>query len=291
MAKALEPPSGAPPAPGPSPAHKFVLAPPTDELQRLVQDNLGFVIKVACEYRNFGIPLEDLIGEGCVGLIHAAARFDPGRGNRFVTYAASWVRKSILRALSQNARTIRIPSYHLDQLKSYQRAESLLRGALGRRPGREEISTLLRQPMARVDALLNSRIFEISLEADPIRGGREIRFSTVADPGAADPERDLLRDESHLLIEEALRVLSPRERLIIAARFGLEEEHRASLRELAGALGLSRERVRQIESAAMRKIRLHLEKKVLCGESAGANMRAKNRGARSRPPENRSEPE
>jgi len=272
VAKTLDPHPEAPEPPAPAlrirPATSAV---PAETLHRLVKDNIGFVVKLACEYRNLGIPLEDLIGEGSVGLMHAARRFDPERGTKFVTYAAAWVRKSILRALSQGTRTIRIPAYHQDRLRLYQRAEARLSDELGRHPRREEISRRMDSPLARVDALLRSRIFEVSLDADDA-GAHESLLALVADPAARDPERDLLRDESHWIVESALTVLSIRERQIIVARFGLTGDPPASLRDLADIMRLSRERVRQIEDRAKQKIRRHLEKKSLCARAAGANI-------------------
>lgn len=274
MAKIFDPRPGiAYPPPIPPSRGGFRRVPIADQ-QRLVQDNLAFAIKVACEYRNLGLPIEDLIGEGSVGLMQAAARYDPGRGTKFVTYASAWVRKSILRALSQSTRTIRIPAYHLDKLKHYQRAEALLREQLGRRPARDEISRQLSTTAARLDALLESRIFEVSLDILDGESPREPRIRTLPDPSAPDPERDLLRDESQWLVEEALAILAPRERRIIMARFGLGGEPRASLRELADSMGLSRERVRQIEDRAKQKIRRHLGKKLLCRRVPGATIHA-----------------
>jgi RNA polymerase primary sigma factor len=252
----------------------------SERRQRLVQENLGFVIKVASEYRNLGLPVEDLISEGSLGLIEAAVRYDPGRGAKFVTYAAAWVRKSILRALSQNTRTIRIPPYHQDQLKRYQRAEALLSFQLGRRPDRAEVSRRLDSPGARVDALLTSRITEVSLEGFSGQGSFDSPLGRVEDPRAGNPERDLMQDESQHLLEEALSALSARERRIIVARFGLESGERASLRELGGALGLSRERVRQIEAGAKEKIRRHVERKALCRRSVRGIMRPSSSSAR-----------
>src|SRR3990172_4403952 len=170
--------------------------PASQAQQRLIQDNLGFVIKVACDYRNLGVPIEDLVGEGCLGLMEAAARFDPGRGTRFVTYAAAWVRKAILRALSEGSRSIRIPPYQLDRLKDYQCAEAILRSQLGRRPDRVEVSRRLSQPGASVDALLSSRIFEVPLEDSEESGRGNSVLGSVADPGAPNPESQMLRDES-----------------------------------------------------------------------------------------------
>jgi RNA polymerase sigma factor (sigma-70 family) len=266
--------SGAPQHPGWLPA--------ADAHRRLTQDNLGFVIKVACQYRRLGVPIEDLVGEGCLGLMEAATRFDPRRGTRFVTYAAAWVRKAILRALSEGCRSIRIPPYQLDRIKEYQRAEALLSTQLGRRPDREEVSRRLSQTGKAVDALLGSRIFETPLEEGEGRGRGEWVLGQVADPDAPDPESLLLRDESRRMIEQALSSLSERERRVIQRRHGLDGGARASLREVAEGMQLSRERVRQIEERAKQKIRRQVEKKLLCGRGSRATMRRRVADARQR---------
>jgi RNA polymerase sigma factor (sigma-70 family) len=247
--------------------------PASEAQQRLIQDNLGFVIKVACDYRNLGVPLEDLVSEGCLGLMEAAVRYDPLRGTRFVTYAAAWVRKSILRALSEGSRSIRIPPYQLERLKHYQRAEAVLSAQLGRKPERAEVSSRLSQRGASVDALLSSRIFEVSLDEGEENGRSDSVLGSVADPGAPNPELQLLRDESHWMIEQALATLNERERRVIERRYGLEGGARVSLRVVADELGISRERVRQIEARAKEKIRRQVEKKLLCRRAAGATMR------------------
>jgi RNA polymerase sigma factor (sigma-70 family) len=256
--------------------------PASEAQQRLIQDNLGFVIKVACDYRHLGVPIEDLIGEGCLGLMEAAARYDPLRGTRFVTYAAAWVRKAILRALSEGSRAIRIPPYQLDRIKHYQRAEAILSTQLGRRPERDEVSRRLAQPGAAVDALLRSRIFEIPLEEGDGKGRGDSVLGSVADPDAPNPESEMLRDESRWMVEQALSTLNERERRVIVRRYGLDGGVRASLREVAEGLNVSRERVRQIEERAKQKIRRLVEKKLLCRRGSRATMRRVNSDARPR---------
>jgi RNA polymerase primary sigma factor len=266
--------------------------PASEAQQRLIQANIGFVVKVACDYRNLGVPIEDLVGEGCLGLMEAAIRYDPQRGTRFVTYAAAWVRKSILRALSEGSRSIRIPSYQLDRIKHYQRAESALSTQLGRKPDRDEVSRRLSQPGQAVDALLCSRIFEIPLEEGEGNGHSESVLGSVPDPGAPNPESQMLRDETRWMVEQALSVLTERERRVVVRRYGLDGGARASLREVAEGLRVSRERVRQIEERAKQKVRRHVEKKLLYRGGSGATIRRLVSDARLRAlPRLRREPE
>lgn len=246
----------------------------------LVQDNLGFAIKVACEHRNLGLPLGDLINEGCLGLIEAAKRYDPARGVKFVTYAAAWVRKSILGALLRHTRTIRIPAYHLDQVKRYQRVEWLLASQLGRRPNREEVSRKLATSGAKLDALLSRRILEVPLEGGEFFTPGSSPMSRVEDKQADNPEDAFLKDENHSLADYALSMLNERELFVIESRFGLGEKRLASLAVVGSQLGLSRERVRQIEHQARQKMRRALSKKRLSAGEAKAIIGGRDRFAR-----------
>lgn len=246
----------------------------------LVGDNLGFAIKVACEHRNLGLPLGDLINEGCLGLIEAARRYDPTRGVKFVTYAAAWVRKSILRALLRHTRTIRIPAYHLDQVKRYQRVESLLASQLGRRPNREEVSRKLGTSGAKVDALLSRRILEVPLESGEFFTPGGSLMNRVEDRRVDNPEDAFFKDENHSLVNFALSTLNKRELFVIESRFGLRERRFASLAVVGSQLSLSRERVRQIEHQARQKMRRALSKKRLSAGGARAIMRERDRFAR-----------
>ncbi len=260
------------------------LAIPRAEIERqrdrLVEDNLGFAIKIACDHRNLGLPLGDLINEGCLGLIEASRRYDPTRGVKFVTYAAAWVRKSILRALLTHTRTIRIPAYHLDQVKQYQRAESLLASQLGRRPDREEVSRKLATSGIKVDAILSRRVLEVPLESGDFFTPGGSLMSRMEDKQANNPEDVFLKDENHSLVDYALSKLNERELFVIESRFGLRERRLASLAVVGSQLGLSRERVRQIEHQARAKMRRALSKKRLSVGEAGAIMGGRDRFAR-----------
>ncbi|MEE9219665.1 MAG: sigma-70 family RNA polymerase sigma factor [Acidobacteriota bacterium] len=238
--------------------------------RHLVEQNLGFAIKLACEHRNLGLPLGDLVSEGSLGLIEAARRFDPARGVKFVTYAVAWVRKSILRALARHTRTIRIPSYQIDSFKRFQQVEATLATELGRWPMRDEVSCKLSTTSRRLETMLRRRITEVSLDSNDMPGLQHSLLRSVEDARAENPEQEFLKDENRLLIEEAMSALTERERWVIEARYRLRSETRPSLGELGVELGLCRERVRQIEQRAKGKMRRILARKLLCRCHAGA---------------------
>jgi RNA polymerase primary sigma factor len=221
----------------------------------LVHANLGFVVKVAGEYRNRGLPLEDLLNEGNIGLIEAARRFDPTREAKFVTYAVWWIRKSILSALSQQTLTVRVTEYHQKQERQVRTTESRLARELGRDADREEISRELRTTTARIDALLQVRRRELSLDDKVGIDGTKSILDCLVDERSPNPEEEILRHESGRLVRRALRKLNTQERFVIVHRFGLQGDRACTLREIGVRLGLSHERVRQIETQAMGRLR------------------------------------
>jgi RNA polymerase primary sigma factor len=186
---------------------------------RLVTANLGFVVSIAKEYRNRGIAFEDLINEGNVGLVEAARRFDPARGTKFITYASWWVRKSILRALAEQPRLVRVSSYRLKRN----------RGAA--------------EPV---------RTTTVSFDHPVDRDGRPLGERLVAEVPSA--EHELLREESVSHVRAALGALSEQERRVVALRFGLDGAQGISLQEAGERLRLSRERIRQVEARALERL-------------------------------------
>src|SRR3989441_11309831 len=171
----------------------------------LVESNLSFVVKIASEYRNLGLPFEDLLNEGNIGLIEAAHHFDHLRGTKFITYAIWWIRKSILRALSQHSNLVRIPNYQLKKVKNVRATERALVRELGRSPDREEISRELQSTIAKIDEILQIRLRELSLE-DKVGRGKDTSIADyLVDSGSVNPEEELLREESQSLIRIALK--------------------------------------------------------------------------------------
>ena len=221
----------------------------------LVQSNLSFVVKVASEYRNLGTPFEDLLNEGNLGLIEAAQRFDASKGTKFITYAIWWIRKSILRALSERSTLVRVPSYQMKKVREIRHAEKALSRELGRQPGRDEISKRLDRDVSKVDQVLQFNLREVSLEQ---KVGRE-RDQTISDflPDDRSPnaEDDLMHREDTSMMMQAIGELTDQEKSVLRYRFGLSGESARTLKEVGEMMSISRERVRQVEVKAKLRLR------------------------------------
>jgi RNA polymerase primary sigma factor len=238
----------------------------------LVESNLSFVVKVASEYRNIGIPFEDLLNEGNIGLIEAAHRYDPRKGTKFITYAIWWIRKSILKALSEQSNLVRVPNYQMKKVKAVRSTERALRESLGRTPQRDEISREMESSVAKVDQILQFNLKEISIDA---RVGREKDTPIsdyLVDESVNSPEESLIRKENKSLIRNALSVLNQQEQVVIAQRYGFGSGKPRTLKEIGAEMGISRERVRQIECQAKERLRRYL------GRTCGALMSPRREG-------------
>ncbi len=226
-----------------------------DSLNELIESNLSFVVKVASEYRNLGLPFEDLLNEGNIGLIEAAHRYDASKGTKFITYAIWWIRKSILKALSEHSSMVRVPTYQMKKVREIRDAESALRRALGRKPRREEISECLERSLSKIDQVLQFTLREMSLD-DKIGKDRDTPISDyLIDDNTSSPEEDLLKRESNTLVSEAMSHLSEQEKLVIYHRFGISGGPSLTLKEIGEMMDISRERVRQIECQAKLRLR------------------------------------
>jgi RNA polymerase primary sigma factor len=248
--------------------------------QELVTSNLAFVVKVANEYRNLGLPFEDLLNEGNLGLIEAARHFDPSRGTRFLTYAIFWIRKSILRAVARQANLVRLPTYQVKRLRLVGKAERALAATLGRAADREELSEKLQLSAATLDDLMQLRTRELSLDEPAGGDAASPRVDLLVDERAPDPDDRVIEDELRGRIRAAVGRLRPQERAVIVARFGLEGGRPRTLREVADTLGLSHEGVRQIEARAMH----HLRRAIARRRPGGPRPRAHLGGALARVP-------
>lgn len=227
------------------------------EIDRLVEANLAFVVKIAHEYRNMGVPFEDLLGEGNIGLIEAARRYDPARGTRFITYAVWWIRKAILKALARQSGLFRLPEYRIRKVRQMRDAEAALTRRIGRKPEKAEISEYLKRPISEIDAMLLTQSRAASLDESASPEGTSIG-ERLADPTSVDAEERLLSGEARHLVREALRTLPQKERMIIRKRMGMPDRRPMTLKEIGSSLGVSRERVRQIEEQAMNRLRRYL---------------------------------
>ncbi len=227
----------------------------TEAFETLVASNLSFVVKVASEYRNLGLPLEDLLNEGNLGLIEAARRYDPSKGTKFITYAIWWIRKSILKALAEQVNLVRVPTYQMKKVKEVRETEHTLRKELGRRPERHEISDRLSVSVKKVDQVLQVNTREMSID-DTIGKEKKTPVSDyLVDRDADSPEEWVLRREGTGLVTRALAHLNEQEKVVIRHRFGLDGCPILTLKEIGEKMGVSRERVRQIETQAKQRLR------------------------------------
>jgi RNA polymerase primary sigma factor len=224
-------------------------------LNELIESNLSFVVKVASEYRNLGLPFEDLLNEGNLGLIEAAHRYDASKGTKFITYAIWWIRKSILKALSEHSNLVRVPTYQLKKVREIRDAENILSRRLGRRPRREEISERLDRSLSKVDQVLQFNLREMSLDEKFGKDRDKPIADFLVDAHSVNPEADLLKREATTLVAEAMSHLTPQERKVIAHRFGIQMRRPLTLKEIGEMMSISRERVRQIECQAKTRLR------------------------------------
>lgn len=233
---------------------RAALAGDREARERLIQSNMRLVINIARTYSGGAMPLEDLIQEGAIGLVRAVERFDPSRGFRFSTYATHWIRQSIRRALDSKAKTIRLPSHVTQAIRRIERERERVQAEEGRDPSPEEIADACGINVSRLKQILPHSADLLSLDMQVGSADGTTLGSLLKDPGQT-PEDAVLTEEMLDLLEEAINELTEREQLIVRRRLSGDDSAECR-KDLSENLGLGMERVRQIEMAAIRKLRV-----------------------------------
>lgn len=233
-------------------------------LEKLTKANLRFVVSVAKQYQNQGLTLPDLINEGNLGLIKAAQRFDETRGFKFISYAVWWIRQSILQALAEQSRIVRLPLNKVGSLNKINRAFSELEQEFEREPSPEELATLLEIPTEEVETTLGVAARHVSMDAPFVEGEDNSLLDVLENSSTpATDQRLEYKDSLRREIERALGTLTDRQADVIKLYFGLGVEHPESLEDIGDKFGLTRERVRQIKDKAINKLRSTTRSKLL----------------------------
>ena len=231
-------------------------------LERLTKANLRFVVSVAKQYQNQGLSLADLINEGNVGLIKAAEKFDETRGFKFISYAVWWIRQSILQAIAEQSRIVRLPLNQVGSVNKINRALNLFEQQNERRPSVQELSEHVNLPQEKIDEAMSANTRHVSVDAPFSDGDEGSLLDILVNDDSPTADRQLVQESLQEEIKQALKVLNERERNVIEAFFGINQPE-LTLDEIGAKYGLTRERVRQIKEKAIRRLRTCTKNKVL----------------------------
>ncbi|MBL4745197.1 MAG: RNA polymerase subunit sigma [Flavobacteriaceae bacterium] len=232
-------------------------------LEKLTKANLRFVVSVAKQYQNQGLTLPDLINEGNLGLIKAAKRFDETRGFKFISYAVWWIRQSILQALAEQSRIVRLPLNKIGSINKINKMYAFLEQENERPPSPEEIAKKLDMTVNDVKESLKNSGRHVSMDAPLIEGEDSNLYDVLNTGDSPNPDRVLLHDSLKIEIERALETLTPREADVVQLYFGLGDAHPMTLEEIGETFDLTRERVRQIKEKAIRRLKHTSRSKIL----------------------------
>lgn len=251
--------------------------------ERMIKSNLRLVINIAKKYSYLGVPMMDLIEEGNLGLMKAVKKFDPDKGFRFSTYAAWWIKQFITRAVANQGKTVRIPVYIMEMLMRYQKVKKQLIQKLGRNPRTNEIAKKMDLPVSRVRQLSHMASNITSLNTPIGETGDSEFMDLIEDDNIANSVDELSKFLLHERIEGLLKKMTSREEKILRLRFGLnEKEEKHTLKDTAKHFGITRERVRQIESACMEKLRVMMEEQDKKAEARFKSHNKKHRRPRGK---------
>lgn len=227
--------------------------------ETLITSNLRLVVKIAHDFKGFGLPLADLISEGNIGLIRAAEKFDITKGAKFSSYAAWWIKQAMRRAISSQSRTIRVPIQSAGKMSKIRSAQASLKEEFGRPPTDAEIAEYLDISEKSVSSLKNIDLRTVSLN-DPIKEGEDGQFQDmIPDNTAKSADESINKVDAIFRLMELVQILNPREKLVIEMRFGLRGEEPKTLEEISDVIGRTRERIRQIQNNALNKLKKLME--------------------------------
>ncbi|MDO9511747.1 MAG: sigma-70 family RNA polymerase sigma factor [Bacteroidales bacterium] len=232
-------------------------------LEKLTKANLRFVVSVSKQYQNQGLSLPDLINEGNLGLIKAAQRFDETRGFKFISYAVWWIRQSILQALAEQSRIVRLPLNKIGSINKINKAYAKLEQEYEREPNYEEIAGILEISENEVKESLRNSGRHVSMDAPLVQDEENNMYDVLKNDDMATPDSGLLYESLRKEIDRAISTLTPREADVIRLYFGLEGQHPMTLEEIGEKFDLTRERVRQIKEKAIRRLKHTTRSKIL----------------------------